>query len=42
MGSVLVDRLLNLSDSKRIILVLMIKDIMIHSVVNIQILLGGL
>lgn len=40
--SVLVDRLLHLGDSTEMILVLMIKDIMIHSVVDIQLFLGGL
>lgn len=40
--SVLVDRLLHLGDSKKMILVLMIKDIVIHSMVNIHILLDGL
>lgn len=39
---VLVDRLLHLGDSTEMILVLMIKDIMIHSVVDIQLFLGGL
>lgn len=33
------DRLLHLDDSTKMILVLMSKDIMIHSMVNIQILL---